>query len=188
MQAVLLPQARGRAARRERALDQLGWQGGTVRGRRKLIGALILASMSVPIAMTSLGVAQGGPGEDYIPRLGDIMSSIQARHVKLWYAGKAANWDLAAFEYRQLKAGLVEAARLYAGIPVSNVTTMADPMQSVEDAISARDVRRFSKSFSGLTEACNGCHVSMARHYIVIQVPTERQPIGNQLFSPQGKP
>jgi hypothetical protein len=162
--------------------------GETVTGRRKLIGALILASMSIPIAMTSLGVAQGGsPGEDYIPRLGDIMSSIQARHVKLWYAGKAANWDLAAFEYRQLKAGLVEAARLYAGIPVSNVTTMADPMQSVEDAISARDVRRFSKTFSGLTEACNGCHVSMARPYIVIQVPTERQPMGNQLFSPQGK-
>jgi hypothetical protein len=116
------------------------------------------------------------------------MSSIQARHVKLWYAGKAANWDLAAFEYRQLKAGLVEAAGLYAGIPVSNVTTMADPMQSVEDAISSKDVRRFSKTFSGLTEACNGCHVAMARPYIVIQVPTERQPLGNQLFSPQGKP
>lgn len=163
-----------------------------MRTRRKLIGALILAGLSVPIAMTSLGLAQGGkftpPSEDYIPRLSDIMSSIQARHLKLWYAGKAANWDLAAFEYRQLKAGLVEAARLYAGIPVSNVTTMADPMQSVEDAISAKDVRHFAKTFSGLTEACNGCHVSMARPYIVIQVPTERQPPGNQLFSPPGKP
>lgn len=161
----------------------------TVRIGRKLIGALILAGLSVPIVMTSLSLAQGGTpsGEEYIPRLGDIMSSVQARHVKLWYAGKAANWDLAAFEYRQLKAGLVEAARLYAGIPVSNVTTMAAPMQSVEDAISAKDVGRFSKTFSGLTEACNGCHVSMARPYIVIQVPTERQPLGNQLFSPQGK-
>jgi hypothetical protein len=157
-----------------------------------MIGALILASLSVPIAMTPLGLAQDGkfspPSEGYIPRLGDIMSSIQLRHVKLWYAGQAADWDLAAFEYRQLKAGLVEAAGLYAGIPVSNVTTMADPMQSVEDAISARDVRRFSKTFSGLTEACNGCHVSMARTYIVIQVPTERQPLGDQLFSPRGKP
>ncbi len=163
-----------------------------MRGKRNLIGALILAGLSVPIAMTSLGLAQGGkftpPTEDYIPRLGDIMSSIQARHLKLWYAGKAANWDLAAFEYGQLKAGLVEAARFYAGIPVSNVTTMADPMQSVEDAIAAKDVRRFSKTFSGLTEGCNGCHVSMARPYVVIQVPTERQPFGNQLFSPQGKP
>ena len=170
----------------------LGWQVGTVRTRRKMIGALILASLSVPIAMTSLGLAQDGkfspPSESYVPRLGDIMSSVQTRHVKLWYAGKAANWDLAAFEYRQLKAGLVDAAALYAGIPVSNVTTMADPMQSVDDAISAKDVRRFSKTFSGLTEACNGCHVSMARPYIVIQVPTERQPLGDQLFSPQGKP
>jgi hypothetical protein len=159
--------------------------------RRKSIAALISASLLIPL-VTSLGLAQGeklsAPGEDYIPRLGDIMSAVQTRHVKLWYAGKAANWDLAAFEFRQLKAGLVEAARLYAGIPVSNVTTMAAPMQSVEDAISARDVRRFSTTFSGLSEACNGCHVSMARPYVVIQTPSERQPFGNQLFSPRGKP
>jgi hypothetical protein len=156
--------------------------------RRKSTGALILAGLSLPVIMASMGSVRGGPpGEEYIPHLGEIMSAIQARHVKLWYAGKAANWDLAAFEYRQLKANLIDAARLYAGIPVSNVTTMSTPMQSVEDAIQARDIRRFSKTFSGLTEACNGCHVSMARPYIVIHIPTERQPLGDQQFSPQGK-
>ncbi len=142
--------------------------------------------------MASLGLAQPRtltpPSEDYIPHLVDIMSAIQARHVKLWYAGKAANWDLAAFELRELKAGLAKAARLYAGIPVSDVTTMAAPLQSVEDAIKAKDNQRFLKTFAGLTEACNGCHASMARSFIVIQTPTERQPLGDQLFSPQGKP
>jgi hypothetical protein len=165
--------------------------------RRNLIGTRRLASLSIPFAAAFLGLATLGlaqPGtttpasEDYIPRLGDIMSAIQTRHVKLWYAGKAANWDLAAFELRQLKEGLIEAARLYAGIPVSNVTTMAAPVQSVEDSISAKDAGRFSKTFAELTATCNGCHASMARSFIVIQAPTQQQPFGDQSFSPQRKP
>ena len=155
--------------------------------RRKLIGALV-ASLSFPFVIASLVVAQPRPNEDYIPRLGDIMSAIQTRHVKVWYAGKAANWELAEFELRQLKANLVEAALLYAGIPVNNVMTMAGPMQSVGDAIEARDNKRFSKTFSELTAACNGCHISMARSFIVIHEPTEKQPLGDQIFSPRSKP
>jgi hypothetical protein len=58
---------------------------------------------------------------EYVPRLGDIMSAAQTRHQKLWLAGRAQNWELGAFELRQLKASLVEAAVLYSGIPVSNV-------------------------------------------------------------------
>jgi hypothetical protein len=161
-----------------------------MRTRRKSIGAVLLAGLSIPLA--SLGLAQSGnftpSGEAYIPHLGDIMSAIQTRHVKLWYAGKAANWDLATFELRQLKANLVEAARFYEGIPVSNVTTMAAPLQSVEDAIGAKDRPRFSKTFAELTTACNGCHTSMERAFIVIRTPTEPQPFGGQSFSPQGKP
>jgi hypothetical protein len=158
-----------------------------MRTRRKSIGALLLVvSLSTPFFAVSVGQAQSG--EDYVPRLGDIMGAVQARHVKLWYAGNAGNWNLAAYELRQLKAGLVEAARFYAGIPVSNVTTMAAPVQSVEDAIGARDLKRFSQAFGGLTQACNGCHDSMARAFIVIQTPTAQQPFGDQLFSPERKP
>jgi hypothetical protein len=162
-----------------------------MRTRRKSIGALLLAGLSIPVILTSLALAQSGnftpPGETYVPHLGDIMSAIQTRHVKLWYAGKAANWDLASFELRQLKANLIEAARFYEGIPVSNVTTMAAPLQSVEEAIGAKDHVRFSRTFSELTAACNGCHGSMERAFIVIRTPTEPQPFGGQSFSPPGK-
>jgi hypothetical protein len=155
-----------------------------MRAKRRLIGALLSAGLSIPLALASGSFARS---EDHIPRLGDIMNAIQTRHVKAWYAGKAANWDLAEFELRQLKANLVEAAMLYAGIPVSNVTTMAAPLQSIEDAIAAKDVKQFSKTFAEFTAGCNGCHVSMARSFIAIHVPTEQQPFGDQLFSPQGK-
>lgn len=152
---------------------------------------MLLAGVTIP-CLASLVLAQSGaptaPSADYIPRLGDIMSAIQARHVKLYYASKAGNWDLAAYEARQLKGGLIEAARLYAGIPVSNVTTMAQPMQSVDDAIAAKDLQGFSHAFAGLTEACNGCHAAMGRAFIVMRTPAEAQPLGDQSFSPRKKP
>ena len=96
--------------------------------------------------------------EQYVPRLGDIMNAVQSRHIKLWFAGKARNWELAAYELRQLKAGLVEAAVLYEGIPVTNVTTMAKPVQSISDAIEAKDGKRFAKAVGELTDGCNACH------------------------------
>jgi ornithine carbamoyltransferase len=125
-------------------------------------------------------------GERYVPRLGDIMNSVQARHLKLWLAGKALNWDLAAYELRQIKAGVVEAAVLYEGIPVTNVTTMTKPVQSVADAITAKDVRRFTLAFGELTDGCNSCHSSMQRGFIAIQQPTA-SPFGNQSFAPPAK-
>ena len=147
--------------------------------RRILIGVLFLASLSIPVALSSLGLAQSG-ARDYVPHLADIMSRVQARHDKVWYAGKAANWELAGYELRQLKGGLLDAAMLYAGIPVSNVTTMATPLQSVEEAIAARDVKRFSKTFAQFTAGCNGCHVSMERSFIVVRIPGGKQSAGDQ--------
>ena len=49
------------------------------------------------------------------------MNNIQWRHIKLSFAGTAQNWELAAYELRQLKAGLEQAAVMYDGIPVTNV-------------------------------------------------------------------
>jgi cytochrome c556 len=143
-------------------------------------------------ALLMAGIAQSGnmratAGEQYIPRLGDIMNNIQLRHIKLSFAGKSQNWELAAYELAQLKAGLTEAAVMYEGIPMTGVTMMTAAIKSIEDAIAARDGGRFAKRFSELTAGCNACHQSMGRSFIVIRVPTE-QPFSNQVFSPQGKP
>ena len=127
-------------------------------------------------------------GNEYLPRLGDIMSAAQTRHQKLWFAGKAQNWQLAAFELRQLKASLAEAAVLYSDIPVSHVATMEGPLQSVSEAITAKDGRKFAKAVGDLTEGCNSCHRSVDRGFIVMKIPADQQLFSNQLFSPPGKP
>ena len=140
--------------------------------------------------LTPLAMAQSGldpvTSDPYVPRLGDIMNAIQSRHIKLWFAGKASNWELATYELRQLRQGLAQAAVLYEGIPVSNVTTMAAPAQSIADAIQARDGRRFAKAVGEFTDGCNACHQTIGRGFIVIRAPVE-QPFSDQIFSPQGK-
>ena len=138
-----------------------------------------------PVADAGIGAAGAGAIKDpAIPKLGDIMNAAQTRHIKLWYAGKAANWELAAFELHRLKAGLVEAAMLYSGIPVTNVTTLQAPLQSVADAIAAKDRQRFVKAYGEVTGGCNACHQSMERSFIAIRTPTD-QPFGDQIFPSQ---
>jgi hypothetical protein len=153
---------------------------------REWVAALLLVCAVTPLAIAQVGM---GPVaiEQSIPRLADIMGAAQLRHMKLMFAGNSSNWELAAFELRQLNDSVAQAATLYPGIPVTNVTTMSAPIKAVADAIGAKDKKRFAKSYGELTDGCNGCHRSMDRGYIVMQVPTA-SPFSDQLFPPQAKP
>ena len=151
---------------------------------RKLLLAAVLICFAAPLA-----TAQSGPDvsvEPYVPRLADIMNALQLRHLKLYFAGRAQNWDLADFELRQIRAGLAEAAVLYSGLPVTNITTLAAPLQALSDALKAKDERKFADAFGELTNGCNACHQTMDRKFIVIAQPTQ-PPFTNQVFAPQGK-
>jgi hypothetical protein len=148
--------------------------------------ALLMVGSLAPVALAQSGMQGAGAGEPYAPRLADIMSTAQLRHMKLWFAGESPNWELAAYELRQLKDSLAEAASLYPGIPVTSITTMATPIQSVADAIEARDEAKFARTFGELTTGCNACHQSIGRGFIVMRVPTA-SPFSDQTFPPQGK-
>jgi hypothetical protein len=140
-----------------------------------VIGALFIGLILAPLA-----VAQQ---ELYRPPLGDIMGKIQLRHIKLWFAGKAGNWELATYEVEEIKASLESAADLYRGIPVELVTNTADPMRANREAIEAKDSAAFAKGYGELTLACNACHQGIGRSFIVIQKPTA-SPFTDQSISP----
>lgn len=140
-----------------------------------VIGALFIGLILAPLA-----VAQQ---ELYRPPLGDIMGKIQLRHIKLWFAGKAGNWELATYEVEEIKASLESAADLYRGIPVELVTNTADPIRAIREAIEAKDSAAFAKGYGEFTAACNGCHQGIGRSFIVIQKPTA-SPFTDQSFSP----
>jgi hypothetical protein len=142
-----------------------------------LIGTVVMCLVSAPLALAQ---------EGYMPRLADLMGQIQLRHIKLWFAGKLQNWELADYEVGQIKSSLEDAAGLYRSIPVEAVTITADPLQRITEAIAAKDSAKFAKAYEGLTAACNACHVAIDRGFIVIQVPTA-SPFRDQSFAPGGK-
>src|SRR6476469_4520476 len=49
----------------------------------------------------------------YKPGLGEFMSSIQAHHEKLWFAGTVENWQLADFEIHEIMEA-VDDIKMYA--------------------------------------------------------------------------
>jgi hypothetical protein len=144
-----------------------------------LIGALLMGLILAPLAVAQQDV--------YPPKLGDIMTAIQLSHIKLWFAGKLGNWDLAAYEVAQIKESLGDAAQLYREIPVDFVTNTADPIDAIRAAADAKDGAKFAKAFGDLNQTCNACHQVIRRGFIVIQVPTGL-PFTDQSFAPAPTP
>ena len=138
---------------------------------------------------TSVMLADAQPAkEPYEPGLGEIMTAIQLRHAKLWFAGKSNNWSLAAYEIDEIKEGLEDAARLHStfdGVPVAEmIKTIIDPrIVRLEKAIEGKNSTHFIAAFDGLTNGCNSCHAGAGKPFIRIQRPSE-PPLSNQDFAP----
>jgi hypothetical protein len=148
------------------------------------IGAVTLpafAEDTVPYAYR-----QPMAGETYVPGLGNIIEAIQWRHIKLSYAGKSANWELARYELGQMQESLSDAARLYQGIPIEQVNMIEQPVMALSEAIKSKAGSRFMRAFADLTGACNSCHAAAQVGFITIQVPTA-SPFTDQSFAPKGK-
>jgi len=125
------------------------------------------------------------------PGLGEIMSANQMRHTKLWFAGEADNWPLAAYEVDELNEGFADVVRLHpthkdSPQPLRDlVPALIDaPLEQLRSAIDARDKDRFEAAFDALTAACNACHRATHFGFNVVQRPTAN-PYTNQRFEPE---
>ncbi len=140
--------------------------------------------------MTSVLFAAAQPGkEPYAPGLGEFMTATQLRHAKLWFAGRANNWDLAAYEIDEIAEGLEDAEKLFPtrdGVPVADmIKANIDPaVEELKKAVAAKSSAKFAAAFDKLTAACNTCHAGAGKPFIRIQRPTS-PPLSNQDFAPQ---
>jgi hypothetical protein len=57
--------------------------------------------------------APGQPDTSNLTSLADIMGVTQLRHIKLWYAGRAGNWQLTKYELARISESLIRAALLF---------------------------------------------------------------------------
>lgn len=154
-----------------------------------LAGIAALALMAWPACADDVQFAQpdtGASSPANQPRLSDIMSSIQSRHVKLWYSGHLGNWPLVNYELAQIRDAFMDAAWLYRNIPVDAILLVTKPIDEMNAAIKAKNKTGFEAAFGKLTTGCNACHAAADVGFILIKPPTA-SPFSNQSFEPTGK-
>lgn len=126
----------------------------------------------------------------YTPGLGEIMALQQMRHSKLWLAGQAANWELAAYETDELDEGFEAAMQFHpqhksSPMPLTRAIPdfTAVPLQGLHAAIAAKDPKAFTAAFDALTVGCNACHLATQFAFNVVVRPTGNGFL-NQDFTP----
>ncbi len=117
----------------------------------------------------------------YTPGLGEIMTTTQMRHAKLWFAGKAGNWKLADYELYELKEGFDNAVKFHPNRSELLPKITAIPLEQLKSAISANDSARFKQAFEALTNSCNACHKETSFGFNVVIIPAIN-PYTNQNF------
>lgn len=119
----------------------------------------------------------------YRPGLGEFMLGIQMHHAKLWFAGKAQNWELANFEMEEIEETLGDVKQYCTDRPAVKSIDMINPaVEGLKQAIQAKDEAKFASGFTLLTNTCNTCHVATQHGFNVIRIP-DVPPVSNQQFS-----
>ena len=118
--------------------------------------------------------------------LAPLMLRLQIHMDKLFWAGKAQNWPLAAFYVHELNETLETISK--AGVVKNgmNVSALANPMlggalTGVEAAVKAK--AGFEAAYGATVQSCNGCHAATKHGFIRIKIPA-RPIFDNQVFTP----
>jgi hypothetical protein len=149
-------------------------------------------SAAKPAAAAKAGAAPGAAyrQEGFAPGFDDLMTMlIQPRHIKLYYAGSAKNWELAAAEscdLRQAMDRIRQALPTYENNDVAGAVAnfITKKLDAVDEAVGAGDPARFAVAYKDLTTGCNDCHTYMEHPFLVIKQP---EPSGypDQDFKPE---
>jgi hypothetical protein len=121
----------------------------------------------------------------YKPGFGELMSSVQVHHCKLWFAGEHKNWKLADFEIHELKEAVDNIIKFQTERPESKKLNMISPaLDSVNSSIQQENFELFTAGYKHLTATCNDCHRAVNFAFNVVKVP-ESPPYSNQDFNIQ---
>jgi hypothetical protein len=158
---------------------------------RALIRSVVVHVVVFASPFTAVACGRSSPPPDaFVPGLGELMTLQQMRHTKLWFAGEAANWPLAAYEIEELTEGFDDVVRLHPTHKDSPVNPreaiprmMAGPLKELGTAVEKQDAVAFARAYDALTAACNSCHQATNFGFNVVQRPAAN-PYPNQVFAP----
>ncbi|HSU28391.1 MAG TPA: hypothetical protein VLJ68_08415, partial [Chitinophagaceae bacterium] len=122
--------------------------------------------------------------DTYKPGFGEMMSSIQTHHAKLWFAGINSNWKLADFEIHEIQESLADIQKFNTERTEVKTIGMINPaIDSVSKAILQQNLQQFTNSYMLLTNTCNSCHKATEHEFNVVTIPSAL-PVVNQDFKP----
>ena len=159
-----------------------------------------ILGFAIVLLLTDVGCNQTSPSsspttsetqsETYAPGLGEIMTLQQMRHTKLWLAGEAGNWDLAAYEIKELQEGFDDVVKFHPThedspvAPKDAIPRMVTvPLDELRSVVDRKDGKAFGQAFDAVTKACNDCHQATNFGFNVVQRPATN-PYPNQVFAP----
>jgi len=159
--------------------------------RNAMIAAAALSAMLAALpagAQSQQSASKVEVPKSYIPGLEQFMGVILTEHAKLWYAGSARNWDLAAYQLGEIKEVISDVQDLvprFKDLPLADMldAVITGQIADLEKAIDAKDPKKFADGYGKLTEACNSCHQATGNGFVVIKRPTQPA-FFNQDFSP----
>lgn len=120
------------------------------------------------------------------------MTQLSYRHGKLWFAGQAQNWELAAYELDEIKEGLDDISHYHPShhevraIPEQIGRHMAVPIEQTTQAIQSKNTDAFSAGYETITAGCNSCHQANGFGFNVIVTP-QTNIYSNQQFKLQNQ-
>src|ERR1700757_3550951 len=117
---------------------------------------LFMLALVIPLLAVAASAQNPAPSGDNLRGLGEIMTLQQLRHIKLWFAGRAGNWELADYEIGELNEGFEDVNKLLGGDTVEKM--VGDPIKALQKAIEDKDRAAFTASFDKLSVGCNSCH------------------------------
>ena len=156
--------------------------------KRSVRHALVVSLFGISASLC-VGCGSRSTPEAYVPGLGEMMSLQQMRHVKLWFAGQAENWELADYEVDELGEGFDDIVKYHPTHKESPVAPkdaiprmVTQPLKDLRAAIEKKDAKAFVPAYDSLTAACNNCHQATNFTFNVVQTPATN-PYPNQAFT-----
>ena len=129
--------------------------------------------------------------KELAPGLGEYMTTIQLHAGKLWFAARAGNWELAAYELHELEETMEAVKKLNVeknGVKISNVMDAVRQTQiaQLQKSIKQKNQTGFQTAYDETLSACNGCHTESGHKFIQIVRPFA-PPVPNQKWDAAAK-
>jgi hypothetical protein len=96
------------------------------------------------------------------------------RYVELYWAGRDANWDAAAYHVGKIRLAIENGLERRPKRAASAQPFLAGPLAATEAAIAARDPKLFAERFESLTAGCNACHAMEKVAFFEVRPPDHR--------------